>query len=159
MTVTSSNDIPMPELALESGYFKTSGSVKPRSLIPRNSKGLWKVFGNRVMCIIIIGKTSSKKRRASVAQQRKDVNQLQREVTIKRLPVSVAVSDLVTFVSKQSSQDFLVSGNEVKKTNPFREKPLPTVLCLPLTFSRNRRRSCTMWYIVIIGFLISFWTL
>merc|ERR1712034_235516 len=116
----------------ESGFYKTSSNVRPMNLIPRNSKG----------------KTSSKKRRASVAQQRKDVTQLQREVTIKRLPVSVAISDLVTFVSQQSSQDFLVSGNEVKKTNPFREKPLPTVLCLPLTFSRNRRRSCTMLYIV-----------
>ena len=63
---------------------------------------------------------------------------------MKRLPVSVAVGDLVTFIGKESSQDFLLSGNDVKKANPFREKPLPTVLCLPLTFSRNRRRSFTM---------------
>ena len=89
-----------------------------------------------------MGKTSSKKRKASVAQQRQDVNQLRKEVKIKRLPVSVAIMDLVGFVSQQSSQDFLLSGYEGKKSNPFREKPTPTVLCLP--FSRNRRRSCTM---------------
>ena len=88
------------------------------------------------------------KRRANVAQQRKamdTVRQLRKEVGLKRLPVSVAVRDIVTYVGQQSSQDFLLSGgNDFKKTNPFREKALPTVLCLPLPFSRNRRRSFTM---------------
>ena len=72
------------------------------------------------------------------------VKQLRKEVGLNRLPVSVAVKDIITFVGKQSSHDFLLGGgNDFKKTNPFREKALPTVLCLPLPFSRNRRRSFT----------------
>eukprot|EP00092_Neocalanus_flemingeri_P035383 GFUD01038496.1.p1 GENE.GFUD01038496.1~~GFUD01038496.1.p1 ORF type:complete len:125 (-),score=23.17 GFUD01038496.1:53-427(-) len=124
MTIIDKSDI--PELDLELNHMTKKTSVIPMALIPRNSKG----------------KTSSKKTKASLAQQRKDLNQLRKEVTIKRLPVSSAINDLVSFVSDQSSQDFLLSGHEGKKSNPYRDKPPPTVLCLP--FSRNRRRSCTM---------------
>ena len=101
-----------------------------------------------VYIIFVLGKSGSMKRRVTVAQQKQAmdaVTQLRKEVGLRRIPVSVAVRDIVTFVGQQSCHDFLLGGsNDFKKTNPFREKALPTVLCLPLPFSRNRRRSFTM---------------
>ena len=138
----------MPELALESSGLTIRSSVG-MPFVPRNPKSI--IADKSVLRkpnLYFSGKSGSVKRRANVAQQKKamdTVKQLRKEVGLKRLPVSVAVKDIITFVGHHSSQDFLLGGgNDFKKTNPFREKALPTVLCLPLPFSRNRRRSFTM---------------
>ena len=126
MTIPTKDDLPELALELNGLSIRDPGYT---AFIARNSKG----------------RSGSGKRRATATQQRREMAQLRREVGIKRIPVSVAVKDIIAFVSQHRSQDFLLgSGSDLKKTNPYKQEPLPTVLCLPLPFSRNRRRSDTM---------------
>merc|ERR1712083_1131729 len=93
MTLSNSTKEDLPELALELSSLTMRASVG-MPFIPRNPKG----------------KSGSVKRRGNVAQQRKamdTVRQLRKEVGLKRLPVSIALRDIVSYVGQQSSQDFL----------------------------------------------------
>lgn len=48
--------------------------------------------------------------------------QLRREATIQRMPVTQAVTDIIKFITDNQSQDFLAVGFPNQKSNPFRER-------------------------------------
>ncbi|TRY75724.1 hypothetical protein TCAL_04953 [Tigriopus californicus] len=57
-----------------------------------------------------------------VQQQRMEVDQLRREATMKRIPVSQAVEDIKRYAMDHMMQDHLIVGFASEKANPFREK-------------------------------------
>ncbi|XP_050665943.1 guanine nucleotide-binding protein subunit gamma-1-like [Leptidea sinapis] len=65
---------------------------------------------------------------SSVQKDRAAIEQLRREATIKRIPVSVAVADIIRFKSEHHQEDCLLVGFTNQKVNPFREKSSWTVL-------------------------------
>ncbi|XP_069990092.1 guanine nucleotide-binding protein subunit gamma-1-like [Penaeus vannamei] len=50
------------------------------------------------------------------------VEQLRREASIKRTPVSEAVEDIKQFILQHEQEDYLLIGFSSQKNNPFREK-------------------------------------
>ncbi|XP_045523425.1 guanine nucleotide-binding protein subunit gamma-1 [Pieris brassicae] len=65
---------------------------------------------------------------STLQQQRAVTEQLRREAAIKRIPVSIAVADIVRFISDHEQEDCLLVGFTSQKVNPFREKSSCTVL-------------------------------
>ncbi|XP_059098419.1 guanine nucleotide-binding protein subunit gamma-1-like [Tigriopus californicus] len=63
-----------------------------------------------------------------VQQQRMEVDQLRREATMKRIPVSQAVEDIKAYVTEKTQDDYLLIGFHGKNQNPFREKSSCSVL-------------------------------
>ena len=55
-------------------------------------------------------------------QQKKMVEQLRREASVKRAPVSEAIEEIKTFVAQHEMEDYLLNGFTSQKGNPFREK-------------------------------------
>ncbi|KAJ6646548.1 Guanine nucleotide-binding protein subunit gamma-1, partial [Pseudolycoriella hygida] len=64
----------------------------------------------------------------NLQQQRCIVEQLKREASIKRLPVTEACSEIVKYVTEHEQEDCLLVGFSSQKVNPFREKSSCTVL-------------------------------
>jgi len=64
----------------------------------------------------------------NLQQQRSIVDQLRREASIQRLPVSQACADIVKYVTEHEQEDCLLVGFSSQKVNPFREKSSCTVL-------------------------------
>lgn len=50
------------------------------------------------------------------------MEQLRREASIKRTPVSEAVEDIKQFILQHEQEDYLLIGFSSQKNNPFREK-------------------------------------
>merc|ERR1711939_733491 len=50
------------------------------------------------------------------------VEQLRREASKQRIPVSDAIADMKDFVAQMSSEDCLLTGFNSSRPNPFREK-------------------------------------
>lgn len=65
---------------------------------------------------------------STLQQQRAVTEQLRREAAIKRIPVSVAVADIVKYINEHEQEDCLLVGFSSQKVNPFREKSSCTVL-------------------------------
>lgn len=65
---------------------------------------------------------------STLQQQRAVTEQLRREAAIKRIPVSVAVLDIVKYINEHEQEDCLLVGFSSQKVNPFREKSSCTVL-------------------------------
>ncbi|KPI94153.1 guanine nucleotide-binding protein subunit gamma-1 [Papilio machaon] len=65
---------------------------------------------------------------STLQQQRAVTEQLRREAAIKRIPVSVAVADIVRYIDDHEHEDCLLVGFSSQKVNPFREKSSCTVL-------------------------------
>lgn len=65
---------------------------------------------------------------STLQQQRAVTEQLRREAAIKRVPVSVVVSDIVKYINEHEQEDCLLVGFSSQKVNPFREKSSCTVL-------------------------------
>lgn len=59
---------------------------------------------------------------SAILHQRKLVEQLQREASIKRINVSIAVEDLKKYTQEHQNSDCLLVGFHTQKANPFREK-------------------------------------
>uniref|UniRef100_A0A1Q3FIG4 Putative g protein gamma subunit n=1 Tax=Culex tarsalis TaxID=7177 RepID=A0A1Q3FIG4_CULTA len=60
---------------------------------------------------------------ASNLQQQRAINeQLRREASIQRVPVTQAVADIVKYVTEHEGEDCLLVGFSSQKVNPFREK-------------------------------------
>lgn len=65
---------------------------------------------------------------STLQQQRAVTEQLRREAAIMRIPVSVAVADIVRYINEHEQEDCLLVGFSSQKVNPFREKSSCTVL-------------------------------
>jgi len=63
-----------------------------------------------------------------IQQQRQMVEQLRREASNKRIPLSQTVEDIKRFVLEHNSEDFLLHGFQGKNANPYREKSSCVVL-------------------------------
>lgn len=59
---------------------------------------------------------------SSIQQQRKIVEQLRREASIKRITVSFAIEDMKKYAQDHENGDYLLVGFHSQKANPFREK-------------------------------------
>jgi len=59
---------------------------------------------------------------ASVAEQKKLVDQLRLEYSVQRKPVSECVKDMMDFMTTNLEKDILLNGFPTKKDNPFMEK-------------------------------------
>lgn len=59
---------------------------------------------------------------SNLQQQRLMVEQLRREASIKRLPVSEVVEEIKQFINAHEQEDYLLIGFSSQKANPFREK-------------------------------------
>jgi len=59
---------------------------------------------------------------SQVQQHMMVVEQLRREASFKRLPVSQAVEELKNYVNQHASDDVLLTGFGNNKNNPYREK-------------------------------------
>ncbi|XP_026480670.1 guanine nucleotide-binding protein subunit gamma-1-like [Ctenocephalides felis] len=59
---------------------------------------------------------------SSLQQQRAVTEQLRREASVKRIPVSQAVADIVKYINDYEQEDCLLVGFTSQKVNPFREK-------------------------------------
>ena len=57
---------------------------------------------------------------SNIADQKRYVEQLRREATMERMPVSQAVKAMITFMEDKREEDGLISGID-KKSNPFAE--------------------------------------
>lgn len=64
----------------------------------------------------------------NLQQQRSIVDQLRREASSQRLPVSQASADIIKYVTEHEQEDCLLVGFSSQKVNPFREKSSCTVL-------------------------------
>lgn len=58
----------------------------------------------------------------NLQQQRSVVDQLRREVSIQRMPVTQACAEIVKYVTEHEQEDCLLVGFSSQKVNPFREK-------------------------------------
>ncbi|XP_076355739.1 guanine nucleotide-binding protein subunit gamma-1-like isoform X1 [Tachypleus tridentatus] len=65
---------------------------------------------------------------STLQQQRKVVEQLRREASIRRVNVSVAIEDLKKYIQEHENDDYLLVGFHSQKANPFREKSSCTIL-------------------------------
>lgn len=59
---------------------------------------------------------------SNLQQQRAIVEQLRREASLARVPVSQACADIVKYVTDHEQEDCLLVGFSSQKVNPFREK-------------------------------------
>lgn len=64
----------------------------------------------------------------NLQQQRSIVDQLRREASSQRLPVSQASAEIIKYVTEHEQEDCLLVGFSSQKVNPFREKSSCTVL-------------------------------
>lgn len=55
----------------------------------------------------------------NIDQRRSEIEQLQREANVKRMPLSEAIGELKTFVMQHEQDDCLVHGFTSSKGNPF----------------------------------------
>ncbi|KAJ8927819.1 hypothetical protein NQ314_019701 [Rhamnusium bicolor] len=65
---------------------------------------------------------------SNLQQQRLVTEQLRREAAIKRMPVSLAVKDIIRYITEHEQDDCLLVGFSSQRVNPFREKTPCTVL-------------------------------
>lgn len=65
---------------------------------------------------------------SNLQQQRATTEQLRREAAIKRLPVSIAVADIIKYITEHEQDDCLLVGFSSQRVNPFREKAPCTLL-------------------------------
>nr|AUC64087.1 G protein gamma subunit [Neogonodactylus oerstedii] len=65
---------------------------------------------------------------SNVQQQRIVVEQLRRQASIARTPVSEAVEEIKQFISQHEQEDYLLIGFSSQRANPFREKPACDIL-------------------------------
>lgn len=65
---------------------------------------------------------------SNLQQQRSLVEQLRREASITREPISESCAKLLKYINEHESEDFLLTGFTSQKVNPFREKSSCTVL-------------------------------
>ncbi|CAL4068009.1 unnamed protein product [Meganyctiphanes norvegica] len=59
---------------------------------------------------------------SNLQQQRMVVEQLRREASIKRQPISEVVEEIKQFIEAHEQEDYLLIGFTSQKANPFREK-------------------------------------
>lgn len=59
---------------------------------------------------------------SNLQQQRLMVEQLRREASIKRVPISEVVEEIKQFINAHEQEDYLLIGFSSQKANPFREK-------------------------------------
>lgn len=59
---------------------------------------------------------------SNLQQQRLVTEQLRREAGIKRMPVSLAVRDIIKYITEHEQDDCLLVGFSSQRVNPFREK-------------------------------------
>jgi len=59
---------------------------------------------------------------SNLQQQRLMVEQLRREASIKRVPISEVVEEIKNFINAHEQEDYLLIGFSSQKANPFREK-------------------------------------
>lgn len=59
---------------------------------------------------------------SNLQQQRAVTEQLRREAAIKRMPISLAVADIIKFITEHEQDDCLLVGFSSQRVNPFREK-------------------------------------
>ncbi|KAG7167787.1 Guanine nucleotide-binding protein subunit gamma-1-like 2 [Homarus americanus] len=59
---------------------------------------------------------------SNLQQQRLMVEQLRREASLKRLPVSEVVEEIKQFILQHEPEDYLLIGFSSQKNNPFRER-------------------------------------
>uniref|UniRef100_U5EML2 Putative kinesin-like protein at 54d n=1 Tax=Corethrella appendiculata TaxID=1370023 RepID=U5EML2_9DIPT len=65
---------------------------------------------------------------SNLQQQRSLTDQLRREASIQRVPVSQAVNDIIKYVIDHEQEDCLLVGFSSQKVNPFREKSSCNIL-------------------------------
>ncbi|XP_019868277.1 guanine nucleotide-binding protein subunit gamma-1 [Aethina tumida] len=65
---------------------------------------------------------------SNLQQQRCITEQLRREGAIKRMPVSLAVKDIIKYITEHEQDDCLLVGFSSQRVNPFREKTPCTLL-------------------------------
>uniref|UniRef100_T1GV84 G protein gamma domain-containing protein n=1 Tax=Megaselia scalaris TaxID=36166 RepID=T1GV84_MEGSC len=65
---------------------------------------------------------------SNLQQQRALVEQLKREASIAREPISESCAKLLKYINEHEQEDFLLTGFSSQKVNPFREKSSCTVL-------------------------------
>lgn len=65
---------------------------------------------------------------SNLQQQRSLVDQLRREASIERQPISESCAKLLKYINEHEQEDFLLTGFSSQKVNPFREKSSCTVL-------------------------------
>ncbi|RZC37452.1 ADP ribosyl GH and/or G-gamma domain containing protein [Asbolus verrucosus] len=65
---------------------------------------------------------------SNLQQQRATTEQLRREAAIKRMPVSLAVADIIKYITEHEQDDCLLVGFTSQRVNPFREKTPCTLL-------------------------------
>lgn len=59
---------------------------------------------------------------SNLQHQRNMVDQLRREASVQRMPISQACMDIVKYVTEHEQEDCLLVGFSSQKVNPFREK-------------------------------------
>ncbi|KAB7494668.1 Guanine nucleotide-binding protein subunit gamma-1 [Armadillidium nasatum] len=64
----------------------------------------------------------------TLQQQQTIVEQLRREASIKRLPLSVVIDDIKQYILHHQHEDCLIVGFSSQKANPFREKSVCEIL-------------------------------
>ncbi|KAK9872257.1 hypothetical protein WA026_017058 [Henosepilachna vigintioctopunctata] len=65
---------------------------------------------------------------SNLQQQRAIVQQLRREAGFKRMPVSLAVADIIKYITEHEQDDCLLVGFSSQRVNPFREKTPCSIL-------------------------------
>ncbi|XP_028144724.1 guanine nucleotide-binding protein subunit gamma-1 [Diabrotica virgifera virgifera] len=65
---------------------------------------------------------------SNLQQQRSVTEQLRREAAVKRMPVSMAVKDIIKYITEHEQDDCLLVGFSSQRVNPFREKTPCTLL-------------------------------
>ncbi|KFM58625.1 guanine nucleotide-binding protein subunit gamma-1-like [Stegodyphus dumicola] len=65
---------------------------------------------------------------SSLQQQRKVVEQLRREASLRRINVSLAIDDMKKYIQEHENEDYILIGFHSQKANPFREKSSCTLL-------------------------------
>ncbi|XP_075168765.1 guanine nucleotide-binding protein subunit gamma-1 [Haematobia irritans] len=65
---------------------------------------------------------------SSLQQQRIIVEQLRREASVDRQPISESCAAMMRYISQHEQDDYLLIGFSSQKVNPFREKSSCSVL-------------------------------
>jgi len=59
---------------------------------------------------------------SQVQQHLMQIEQLRREASFQRMPVSAAVAELAAYIAKHREEDCLLEGFSNQKANPYRER-------------------------------------
>ncbi|KAK7482338.1 hypothetical protein BaRGS_00026466 [Batillaria attramentaria] len=64
----------------------------------------------------------SRRLQEAIARQRDAILQLKIEANIRRMPLSITLSELASFIEAHSNEDHLLKGFPKPADNPFKEK-------------------------------------